>query len=156
MTNDLHTRAKHLMAQQRIEPVSSDDEGWLNTHLAECESCAAEQLQFRESLSALRSMHIELPRNLASRTQMRVRVRAEELREHGPANRLIWAVAVMSWVFGLVTAPFVWRGFEWIGGELHLPKLVWAAGVLLWWIVPGLVAASMVVLHKRGLAQEVE
>jgi len=27
--------------------------------------------------------------------------------EHGPANRLIWAVAVMSWMFGLATAPFV-------------------------------------------------
>jgi hypothetical protein len=156
MTNDLHTRAKHLIAQQPIEPVSSDDERWLNTHLSECESCAADQRQLRESLSALRAMHIEMPRNLASRTQMRVRIRAEELREHGPANRLIWAVAVVSWVFGLATAPFVWRGFEWLGGELHLPKLVWAAGVVLWWIVPGLVAAGMVVLQKRGLTREAE
>jgi len=156
MTNDLHTRAKHLIAQQRMEPVSSDDERWLNTHLSECESCAADQRQLRESLSALRAMHIDMPHNLASRTQMRVRIRAEELREHGPANRLIWAVAVVSWVFGLATAPFVWRGFEWLGGELHLPKLVWAAGVVLWWIVPGLLAAGMVVLQKRGLTREAE
>jgi predicted anti-sigma-YlaC factor YlaD len=156
MTNDLHVRAKNLIAQGCIEHVSSDDQRWLEAHLAECESCANEQRQLRESLSALRTMHIELPRNLTSRTQMRVRIRAEELREHGPANRLIWAVALISWVFGLATAPFVWRGFEWLGGELHLPKLVWAAGVVLWWIVPGLVAAGMVVLQKRGLAREVE
>ena len=156
MTNDLHVRAKNLIAQGSIEPVSSDDQRCLEAHLAECQSCANEQRQLRESLSALRTMHIELPPNLTSRTQMRVRIRAEELREHGPTNRLIWAVALMSWVFGLATAPFVWRGFEWLGGELHLPKLVWAAGVVLWWIVPGLVAAGMVVLQKRGLAREVE
>jgi predicted anti-sigma-YlaC factor YlaD len=156
MTNDLHVRAKNLIAQGSIEHVSSDDQRCLEAHLAECESCANQQRQLRESLSALRTMAIELPPNLTSRTQMRVRIRAEELREHGPANRLIWAVALMSWVFGLATAPFVWRGFEWLGGELHLPKLVWAAGVVLWWIVPGLVAAGMVVLQKRGLAREVE
>jgi hypothetical protein len=156
MTNNLHARAKDLIAQQRVEHVSSDDERWLNAHLAECGSCAEEQRQLNESLSALRTMQFDLPRNLASRTQLRVRVRAEELREHGPANRLIWAVAIMSWVFGLATAPFIWRGFEWLGGELHLPKLVWAAGVLLWWIVPGIVAAGMVVLQKRGLTREAE
>jgi hypothetical protein len=156
MTNNLHARAKDLIAQQRVEHVSSDDERWLNAHLAECESCAEQQRQLNESLSALRTMQFDLPPNLASRTQLRVRMRAEELREHGPANRLIWAVAIMSWVFGLATAPFVWRGFAWLGGELHLPKLVWAAGVVLWWIVPGIVAAGMVVLQKRGLAREAE
>jgi hypothetical protein len=156
MNEQTHQRAQKLIAQQRVEHVSSDDERWLNAHLAECEFCAGERRRLNESLSALRTMQFDLPRNLASRTQLRVRMRAEELREHGPANQLIWAVAIMSWIFGLATAPFVWRGFEWLGGELHLPKLVWAAGVALWWIVPGIVAAGMVVLQKRGLAREAE
>jgi hypothetical protein len=156
MTNDLHARAKTLIAQQHIEQLSPDDAKWLNAHLAECESCGAEQRQLRQSLSALRTMHLDVPRNLASRTQLRVRLRAEELREHGPANRLIWAVACMSWIFGLATAPFVWRGFQWLGGELHLPKLVWATGVVLWWAVPALVATGIVLFgHKaHGSAAE--
>jgi len=149
MSEQIHQRAQKLIAQQRVEPVTSDDERWLNAHLAECESCAAQQLQLRESISALRTMPLDLPRNLASRTQLRVRLRADELREHGPANRLIWAVAGLSWIFGLATASFVWRGFAWLGAELHLPKLVWATGVVLWWAVPALVATGIVLFgHK--------
>jgi predicted anti-sigma-YlaC factor YlaD len=148
----LHARAKHLIAQQHIEPVSPDDAHWLNAHLTECESCAAQQLQLLESLSTLRTMHIDLPRNLASRTQLRVRMRAEELREHSPVNRLIWAVAAMSWIFGLATAPLVWRGFAWLGSELHLPKLVWVTGVALWWAVPALVATGIILFGHRGHA----
>jgi len=148
MNEKIHDRAKKIIAQQHIEPVTSDDERWLNAHLAECESCAAQQLQLCESLSALRAMPLDMPRNLASRTQLRVRLRAEELREHSPVNRLIWAVAGLSWIFGLATAPLVWRGFAWLGSELHLPKLVWVTGVALWWAVPALVATSIILFHR--------
>jgi hypothetical protein len=149
MNENNHQRAQKLIAQQHIESLSSNGASWLNAHLAECESCAAQQLQLRDSLSALRTMHIDLPRNLASRTQLQVRLRVEELREHSPVNRLIWAVGGLSWIFGLATAPLVWRGFEWLGGELHLPKLVWATGVVLWWAVPALVATGFVLFgHK--------
>jgi hypothetical protein len=151
MNERTHQRAQKLIAQKHVDLLSRDDERWLSAHLAECESCASEQRQLKQSLSALRTMHLDLPHNLASRTQLRVRLRAEELREHGPANRLIWAVALMSWIFGLATAPFVWRGFEWIGGELHLPKLVWIGGVVLWWVVPAALA-TVVILWKREWA----
>lgn len=152
MSADLHARANDLLTRRRIEPLSREQDQWLASHLASCRSCAAKDDQMAEALSALRSIHVELPRNLASRAQLRVRLRAEELREHGPANRLVWAVAVMSWIFGLATAPLVWRGFAWLGGELHLPKLVWIAGVALWWIVPALVATGVVLLEQRGRA----
>ena len=83
-------------------------------------------------------------------------MRAEELREHGPASRLIWAVAVVSWIFGMATAPFVWRGFAWLGDELHLPKVVWAAGVVLWWVIPALVATGIILLDRKGRAGVIE
>jgi len=141
VTNDLHTRAKNLIAQQYIEPVSSDDERWLNAHVAECESCAAEQLQLRQSLSALRTMHLDLPTNLASRAQFRVRMRAEELREKEPAKKFVWAIAAVSWALGVSTAPWVWRGIEWLGQETGAPKLLLQAGFVLWWSVPPMIAA---------------
>lgn len=150
MPESIHQRANELLAERRIESLSREDERWLATHLAECESCAAADTRMSEALSVLRTMPIDLPRNLASRTQLRVRLRAEELREHAPANRLIWAVAAMSWILGLAMAPFVWRGFAWLGGELHLPKLVWVTGLVLWWVVPALVATAVVVLGHKG------
>jgi len=155
MSSDSHVRANELLARRRVEPISKQDERWLAAHLAECASCSAEDTRLADALSALRGMQINVPRNLASRTQMRVRLRAEELREHDPASRLIWAVAGLSWIFGLATAPFVWRGFEWLGGELHLPKLVWATGVVLWWAVPALVATGIVLFgHQSRSAVE--
>jgi hypothetical protein len=155
MSSDPHVRANELLARRRVELLAQQDEQWLAAHQAECASCTAEDGRMSDALSALRGMPIEMPRNLASRTQMRVRLRAEELREHGPANRLVWAVAIMSWIFGLATAPFVWRGFEWLGGELHLPKLVWATGVVLWWAVPALVATGIVLFgHKSRTTAE--
>ena len=156
MDQTTHQRANELLTRRRVEGIPRQDENWLAAHLAQCESCAAADAQVAEGLSALRAMPIEVPRNLASRTQLRVRMRAQELREHGPANRLIWAVAVMSWIFGLATAPFVWRGFAWVGGELHLPRLVWVAGVVLWWVVPALVATGVVLLSHKSQAGAAE
>ena len=149
MTNDLHTRAKNLIAQQHIEPVSSDDQRWLEAHLAECESCANQQRQLRESLAALRTTHLDLPANLASRAQFRVRMRAEELREKEPAKKFVWAIAAVSWALGVSTAPWVWRGIEWLGQETGAPKLLLQAGFVLWWSVPPMIAAWAALSDKR-------
>ena len=149
MTNDLHVRARNLIAQGGIEHVSSDDQRWLEAHLAECESCANEQRQLRESLSALRAMHLDLPANLATRTQFRVRMRAEELREKEPAKKFVWAIAAVSWALGVSTAPWVWRGIEWLGQETGAPKLLLQAGFVLWWSVPPMIAAWAALSDKR-------
>lgn len=149
MTNDLHVRAQELIAQQQVESLSSDNERWLNAHLAECESCAAEQRQLRGSLSALRSMHLDLPANLASRAQFRVRMRAEELREKEPAKKFVWAIAAVSWALGVSTAPWVWHGIEWLGQTTGAPKLLLQAGFVLWWSVPPMLAAWAALSDKR-------
>jgi predicted anti-sigma-YlaC factor YlaD len=149
MTNDWHARAEDLLAQQQVESLSSENERWLNAHLAECESCAAEQRQLRESLSALRTMHLDLPPNLASRAQFRVRMRAEELREKEPAKKFVWAIAAVSWALGVSTAPWVWRGIEWLGQETGAPKLLLQAGFVLWWSVPPMIAAWAALSDKR-------
>jgi len=149
MNEQTHQRARKLVAQQNIESLSSDEQYWLEAHLAECESCAAEQIQLRESLSALRTMHLDLPPNLASRTQFRVRMRAEELREKEPAKKFVWAIAAVSWALGVSTAPWVWHGLEWLGRETGAPKLLLQAGFVLWWSVPPMIAAWAALSDKR-------
>ena len=156
MSESLHQRANQLLAWRRIEPLSRQDEQWLAAHLAGCESCAAADARTSEALSALRATQIYVPRNLASRTQLRVRLRAEELREHGPAGRLIWAVAAMSWILGLATAPLVWRGFAWLGSQTGAPKLVLQLGFVLWWGLPALLAAGIVLWKREWRAQGTE
>ncbi len=96
MDEHTHQRAKKLIAQQHAEILSAEESNLLNAHLSECEFCAAEHRQLRESLSALRTMHLDLPPNLASRTQFRVRMRAEELREKEPAKKFIWICSLVE------------------------------------------------------------
>ena len=149
MDEHTHQRAKTLIAQKHAEILSAEDSQWLNTHVAECESCAAESRQLHESLSALRTMHLDLPPSLASRTQFRVRMRAEELREKEPARKFVWAIAAVSWALGVSTAPWVWHGIEWLGQETGAPRLLLQAGFVLWWGVPPMIAAWAVLSDKR-------
>jgi hypothetical protein len=152
MDEHTHQRAKKLIAQQHAEILSAAESQWLNAHLAECDSCATELRQLNESLSALRTMHLDLPPNLASRTQFRVRMRAEELREKEPARKFVWAIAAISWALGVATAPWVWHGIEWLGQTTGAPRLLLQAGFVLWWSVPPLIAAWAALFDKR-LAQ---
>ncbi len=156
MSENFHARAQQLIAQQRVEGISAEEQSWLAAHLAECEACSAVLTQTAQALATFRSMNIELPKNLAARTQLRVRLRAEELPAHNPARLLLWAIAGVSWLLGLASAPLVWRGFEWAGGQLGLPKIVWQLGVAAWWLVPGLLATGMVLLQRRARTDVIE
>jgi hypothetical protein len=156
VNENLHTRATQLIARERVEGISSEDQTWLAAHLAECEACSSAQAQTSQALAAFRGINIELPKNLAARTQLRVRLRAEELPAHNPGRATLWAIAAVSWVLGLASAPLVWRGFAWLGSEFNLPDLVWQAGVVLWWLVPGVVAVGAVVLQKRKVERVAE
>ena len=148
MNENLHARAMQLIAQQRVEGISIDDQAWLAAHFAECDTCSIAHEQTAQALAAFRNINVELPKNLAARTQLRVRLRADELPAHNPGRFVLWAIAGVSWLLGLASAPLVWRGFEWAGTELGLPKLIWQVGVVVWWLVPGVVATGAILLQK--------
>jgi predicted anti-sigma-YlaC factor YlaD len=154
MSENLHARAEKLIAQERIEGVSQSERDWLASHLRDCQSCAQAAQQTSEALRALRGAAIRLPRGLAERTKFRVQLRAQEMREREPKRRLLWIMCAMSWALGIATAPYVWRAFEWAGDRLGLPRLVWEMGFGLWWTIPALVAAAVVLLENLRLANE--
>jgi hypothetical protein len=156
LNETFHSRAQQLVAKQRIEGISAEEQTWLSEHLAECEACSTLRSQTAQALAAFRSLNVDLPKNLAARTQLRVRMRAEELPAHNPGRFLLWTIAGVSWLLGLASAPLVWRGFEWLGGELGLPRIVWQIGVALWWLVPGVVATGAVLLQKWARAESIE
>jgi len=154
MSENLHARAERLIAQERIEGISQSERDWLAAHLRECTSCAQVAQQMNEALRTLRAIPIPLPRGLAARTQFRVQLRAQEMREREPKRRLLWIMCAMSWALGIATAPYVWRAFEWAGERIGLPRLVWEMGFGLWWTIPALVAAAVVVLENLRQAHE--
>jgi hypothetical protein len=156
MSTDLHARAALLIAQERVEGVSQPERDWLSAHLQECAHCGELARQIDQALRSMRTAAIPLPHGLASRTQFRVRLRAEELREHGLGRKLLWAIAGVSWALGIASAPWVWRAFEWVGHRTGAPKLIWEVGFVMWWAVPALLATGVVLAIWNGRAGEPE
>jgi predicted anti-sigma-YlaC factor YlaD len=154
MNENLHARAEKLIAQERVEGITQTERDWLSMHLRECPACAQVAQQTSDSLRTLRGMTIPLPRGLAARTQFRVQLRAQEMREREPKRRLLWIVCAISWALGIATAPYVWRAFEWAGERLGVPRLVWEMGFGLWWTIPALIAAAVVLMENLRLAHE--
>ena len=150
MNETPHARAQKLFAQSLIEGLPQADQNWLNAHLDECAECAQETATTRELLGALRSVPVAVPSDLAERTQLKVRLRAQQsAADSSPSNALLWTITAASWLLGISTAPLVWRGFAWLGAEFRLPKLALQFGFVLWWMVPALVAVA-IVLHQRA------
>ncbi|MGH9687940.1 MAG: hypothetical protein ACRD5K_12705 [Candidatus Acidiferrales bacterium] len=151
MNEDLHARARRLIGKERVEGALPNTEGaWLADHLRGCDACARDAQQTDRALASLRSISIDLPSNLASRTQLRVRLRADELQERSAGHKLLWAVSGVSWAVGVATAPWVWRGFAWAGEHAGLPKPLWEIGFVLWWGIPALVATGAVLAGRKG------
>jgi len=151
MNDNLHIRAQRLLAESVVEGLRPADETWLREHLAECPACAQEASATQNALRALRAVPVNVPRDLAARTQLRVRLRAQETSTATSGNFWLWVVTAASWLLGVFSAPLVWRGFAWLGSNFGLPKLAIEMGFVLWWAVPALAAVGAV-LHQRALS----
>ena len=150
MTIDVHARAEALISRERVEGISPAEREWLSEHLRECTQCAMAENAAARALRALRSVSIAMPRDLARRTQFRVRLRAQQLRASEPRWRLVWLVCGLSWVLGAATAPYVWFALEWLGTRTGLPRLVWQMGFGVWWALPAIVAGIILLIENAG------
>lgn len=149
MSDKLHERARNLAAQALVEGLSAADEAWLREHQSGCMECAQEAARLQQSLQALRGIPVIVPRDLAARTQLRVRLRQQQLSPADGGSFWLWVITAASWLLGVFSAPLVWRVFAWAGGNFGVPKLAVELGFVLWWTVPALVAVG-VVLHQRA------
>jgi hypothetical protein len=156
MSADLHNRAIELIAQERVEGIPQAEHDWLSAHLQECATCSEHARQTEQALRSLRTMAIPLPAGLASRTQFRVQLRLQEIREREPKRRALWLACALSWAFGIVSAPYVWRLFQWFGERTGMPKLVWEVGFGLWWTIPALFFVIVVFMEKMRQSSESE
>jgi hypothetical protein len=155
MSQEMHGRAEQLMAQERVEGISTADQLWLQRHLAECVSCSARAGATEQAIRSLRGLSVALPPTLASRTQFRVRLRAQQLRGE-PRWRLVWVACGISWAFGAATAPYVWRGLEWAGHRMGMPNFIWELGFGLWWALPAVVVAMILLMQDAGRSSEAD
>jgi hypothetical protein len=146
--NDAHGRAKQLIDQHHVEGLAAKDREWLDSHLQNCAECSVVTQSTESALRALRTVSIPFPSGLASRTQFRVRLRAQQLQGQEPRSLAVWAIAGVSWALGIATAPYIWQLYGWVGEWLHVPKLVWELGFGLWWLIPALIAGGILLVES--------
>lgn len=156
MSESAHERAGRLIAQELVEELTSAEREWLAGHLRECGGCAERAGKMEEAVRSLRRWSVELPRDLAGKTQFRVRLRAQELREAEPRWRMLAAISGASWICGAATSSYVWRGLEWAGHRMGLPNVVWEMGFGLWWALPAIVVAVILLVEKSGRLGETD
>jgi anti-sigma factor RsiW len=154
MSENLHERGLQLIGKARVEGLSQPERDWLNSHLQDCEFCNEHARQTDRVLRALRTAAVPVPADLASRTQFRVRLRAMELRQREPHRRMLWLACAGSWIFGIASAPYVWRLFEWFGQATGVPKLVWEIGFGLWWTIPAVFALIVMLLENARQSEQ--
>jgi predicted anti-sigma-YlaC factor YlaD len=156
MSENVHQRALQLIAQARVEGIAEAHSTWLRAHLDQCEFCTEHANQTDRALRSLRTAVIALPDGLASRTQFRVRLRAQELREREPKRRALWFTCAVSWIFGVATAPYVWSLFQWFGQRTGVPKMVWEVGFGLWWTIPAFFAVAVLLMENSRKGEQAD
>jgi predicted anti-sigma-YlaC factor YlaD len=133
--------------------VDGVDSGALDAHLADCVECAEFARRTESAIQAARTVSVQVPRDLAFRTQFRVSLRAQEMRspQWGWA---LWVSLALSWAVGIASAPLVWRALEWLGRNTGLPELGVRLAFGLWWAAPAAIAVGLWVFDKRKMEEE--
>lgn len=67
-----------------------------------------------------------------------------------PRWRLVYLMCGASWVAGAATAPYIWRGLEWLGHRAGVPDIVWKMGFGVWWALPAIIAAIILFAESAG------
>jgi anti-sigma factor RsiW len=151
MRDDIHERALELIDKRQVEGLTAEERNGLEAHLEGCAQCRKQALATERALRALRSAAPRFDVTLVLATQMRARIRARQLIENAARIRALWISCTFSWVLGVVSAPLLWRGFEWMGQRLAMPKAVWITGFALSWVAPAVLAAAVIAWRQaRG------
>jgi len=159
MTRNVHERARELIVLAGAEDKNVPDareQTWLRAHLQECAACRDYAEAAGRAVRALRSQPLAADSSLVRATQMRVRLRAMELRQQ---QERIWLACLACLFVGLsvvVTTPLFWRAFEWMGAWAGVSSWVWQAGFTFFWIAPALVVSGLLLARGTHLTSNGE
>jgi hypothetical protein len=145
MNGQEHERAVDLISRREVEGVADGDARWLDSHLVDCQECASFELVLSGAERAMRSFTVMASASLVGLTQARVRARAKQLDEHRARMVLIGVSFCLGVVTSTLTAWVWWKCGAWIAERMGLPSGIVEPGVLLFWLLPAIVIAVLMV-----------
>jgi hypothetical protein len=87
------------------------------------------------AVQSLRALPVGASLELVRQTRLAVRSRAQQLQAARARSVPLWIATVISSVSMILTTPYVWQTFAWIGRMGELPGVVWQVGFLMWWFM---------------------
>ena len=145
MNGNEHQQAIDLITKRDVEGISANDARWLGEHLASCRECAVFEEALSDTEQALRSFAVMASVSLVEATRARVHARAEQLREQ-QARTVLIAVSFCMGVLASTLTAWAWRKFGgWVAEKLGLPSGIVEPGVLLFWLLPAVAVAIVMV-----------
>ena len=145
MNSNDHGRAIDLLMQRDVEGIAQPDAVWLEAHRQACAECEsfAQSLSFAEN--AVRSSSVMASAELVQSTQTRVHARADQLREQHARMVLITVSFCLGVLTSTLTAWIWWKSGAWVAERLGLPSGIVEPGVLLFWLLPAVAIAVLMV-----------
>lgn len=153
MTNDLHARARELMLDAAAGLLSNAETAELMRHLAECDSCRAEQNELADSVAVFKGAStVTAPPFLATRARASVRFRAEQLTGTEQRRKLISIALVFDLAWTILSIWLMFNAAQWFGFATA-SSWMWIMAVSWFWLLPGLGALMIVSLRNANLIQ---
>jgi hypothetical protein len=153
MTNHEHERAVDLITRRGVEDIAAVDAAWLELHLSQCSECAEYAGLVEGTGQLLRSVAVTANPTLVATTQARVRARAEHLREQ-QARMVLIAVSFCIGVLSSTLSAWLWWKFgSWVAEHIGLPTSYVAPGVLLFWLLPAIVIAVLMLMFPHPVLE---
>jgi len=151
MNGNEHGRAIDLLTRRDVEGIADSDAQWLEMHLQECEDCAGFDRALSGAAQAVRLVTVMASAGLVESTRARVHIRAEQLREQQARTMLIAVSFCLGVVTSTLTAWVWWKCGAWVARWLRLPSGIVEPGVLLFWLLPAVVIAVLMVTNPPTL-----
>jgi hypothetical protein len=61
----------------------------------------------------------------------------------------VWISSIVACMWAIVSVPFVWQGYEWLGHHADLPTFLWQTLAVATWLMPA-GALTTLALYLRG------
>jgi predicted anti-sigma-YlaC factor YlaD len=152
ITKNDHVRARQMLALADAAQLPAADRAWLESHLEACDSCRAFAQDAGDLVRALRSIPVAADRTLVAATQMRVRLRARELRQRDERLWLVGVSCVVVTLTAALTNLACWRGFTWLVERTHISAATWPVAFVALFIAPALAASVLLLAQGTHLA----
>lgn len=71
------------------------------------------------------------------------------MRERQERISPLWISCAIASLWAMISIPFLWEGFAWLGSHGRVADLVWQSGFVVAWLMPFGLAAALL-LWTRG------